>query len=237
MEAMSDLQRQQLILSHLPLVHKAVSKMHYKGAAFEREDLIQVGVLGLMDAIERFQPQLGVPFDYYAGIRIRGTITDTLRKAGHLSKEKMAALSLFYRGKAALEQRLMRSVSDDELFDHLEMTQKEQKGIFQTMAALPSASLEALLFDDASGPSLEERLVAEDTESPEEAVLKEALSGALKSALMTLEERDQLLLQLYYVEGLSFKEIAAVLEVSVPRVSQLHTRALMALRTALESWR
>ncbi|WP_242870800.1 sigma-70 family RNA polymerase sigma factor [Acidaminobacter hydrogenoformans] len=234
---MNDLQRQQLILSHLPLVHRTVSKMHYKGTAFEREDLIQVGVIGLMDAIDRFQPQLGVPFDYYAGIRIRGTITDTLRKAGHLSKEKLAALSLFYREKAALEQQLMRSVTDDELFDHLEMTQKEQRGIFQTMAALPSASLEEILFDDASSSSLQERLVSEDTDGPEEAVMKEALSGALKSALTALEERDQLLLQLYYVEGLAFKEIAAVLEVSVPRVSQLHTRALMALRAALDGWR
>lgn len=243
MEITTQMDRQQLIVSHLPLVHKAVSKMHYNGIHFDREDLIQVGVLGLMDAIDRFQPQLGVPFEYYAGVRIRGTITDTLRKAGHFSKEKMAALSAFYKEKALMEQRLMRSVSDDELCDHLNLTEKEQKTIFQTMAALPAVSLEEILFDDesgsgsGSGPSLQERLVAENTPSPEEAMLKASLNAALKSALVTLEERDQLLLQLYYVEALSFKDIAAILEVSVPRVSQLHTRALMALRIALEAWR
>lgn len=241
MEITTQMDRQQLIVSHLPLVHKAVNKMHYNGIHFDREDLIQVGVLGLMDAIDRFQPQLGVPFEYYAGVRIRGTITDTLRKAGHFSKEKMAALSVFYKEKALMEQRLMRSVSDDELCDYLNMSEKEQKAIFQTMAALPAVSLEEILFDDdsgsSSGPSLQERLVAQNTPSPEEAMMKASVNEALKSALVTLEERDQLLLQLYYVESLSFKDIAAILEVSVPRVSQLHTRALMALRLALEAWR
>ncbi|MZQ99581.1 MAG: sigma-70 family RNA polymerase sigma factor [Acidaminobacter sp.] len=243
MEITTQIDRQQLIVSHLPLVHKAVNKMHYNGIHFDREDLIQVGVLGLMDAIDRFQPQLGVPFEYYAGVRIRGTITDTLRRAGHFSKEKMAALSAFYKEKALMEQRLMRSVSDDELCDYLNLTDKEQKTIFQTMAALPAVSLEEILFDDesgsgsGSGPSLQERLVAQNTPSPEEVMMKASLSEALKSALVTLEERDQLLLQLYYVESLSFKDIAAILEVSVPRVSQLHTRALMALRIALEAWR
>lgn len=232
-----DQDRQALILHYLPLVQKTVAKLHYNGFHFDREDLIQVGILGLMDALDKFQPTLGVPFEYYAGIRIRGTLIDALRKAGHLSKEKMAELIQFYKAKADLEQRLMRFVSDDELCEHLNLTDRAQKRLYMTMAVLPAVSLEEILYEDTSGASLQDRLASTDTLSPEEAFLKKNLNAALKKALGTLEERDQLLLQLYYVESLSFREIAEVLEVSVPRISQLHTRALLALRTALGPWR
>lgn len=237
MESTIQLERQQKILKHLPLVHQCVSKLNYNRPGFDRDDLFQVGVLGLMNAVDRFQPSLGVPFEYYAGIRIRGSITDALRKAGHLSKEKVSALMSFYQKKSDLEQQMLRTVSDQELSEHLGLSEKSMSDLYQTMMILPAVSLDEILFEDGQSPSLKERLLDPDVVSPEDALIQQSLNDALNQALTLLGEREQLLLQLYYLESLSFKEIAAVLEVSVPRVSQIHARALMALRAQLDVWR
>jgi len=237
LEAMIYTDRQQLIMEHLPLVNKVVNRIRISKLEFERDDLVNTGIIGLMDAIDKFDEKHGVPFEHYAGIRIRGSILDALRKNGSLSKERIASLKKFNEHKSLLEQQYQRHLSDFELCNYMEISVQQLGVLYQTMAVLPIMSLDELLFSEDSDFSLLDKISSQDSPLPEETILKEALSDALSKAIFKLSDRDQLILQLYYVEELTFKEIALILDVSVPRVSQLHMRAIAELRNVLEAWR
>jgi RNA polymerase sigma factor for flagellar operon FliA len=206
---MYEVDREAEIIKYLPLVERVVQRLSIKTADYESGDLYNIGVIGLMDALRKFDPSKKVPFESYAAIRIKGAIIDEVRKHAKISRYKMAAVNKFYQARQVLEQSLKREATDTEICKQLGINQSQLADIYESLHYLASVSLE-------------DTLVAEEKRT------------ALVACIKKLGEREQLILSLYYTEELTLKEIAEILEVSIPRVSQIHGKTIAKLRTLIE---
>ncbi|MDY0256576.1 FliA/WhiG family RNA polymerase sigma factor [Gudongella oleilytica] len=223
--------RDNLILKHLPLVRKVVGRIEFKDSAFDQDDLVSIGVMGLMDAIERYDASRKVPFEVYASLRIRGTVIDELRKSGRVSRDKIEKLNKYYQVKEDLEKTLMRTPEEKEIISQMGIDEKQLSKLHETVHYLSSVSLESTLYSaNGEGFAMIDFIEDKAASSPEDDFLKKEMSGILQEAIKVLNEREQTILNLYYVEELSLKEIAYIMDVSIPRVSQLHGKILLKLR-------
>lgn len=134
------------VMKYLPLVEKVVARITVKSAEYDYEDLFNTGVIGLIDALKKFDPHKKVPFESYAYVRIRGTIIDEIRSHGRLSRYKFDDLTRYYRGKQELEQELKREATDKELCQKLQITQKKLNDVYESLHFMASISLEDVLF-------------------------------------------------------------------------------------------
>ncbi|MTI69465.1 MAG: FliA/WhiG family RNA polymerase sigma factor [Firmicutes bacterium] len=228
-------QKEDTVTKYLPLVKQIADKMDLKdGHEMEKEDLVSIGVIGLMDAIEKFDESKKVPFEAYARLRIKGTIIDELRKFGRVSRDKMSKLNKLYDVKRKLQQRLDRDPKDEEIMKEMDISQRDLHKIYETMHNLSNISLEETIFGgDSSDFNLLDIIDDKDSKNPEEALLVEERKEKLINAIDNLSKRDKIVLNLYYQEELTLREIGDVLEVSVSRVSQIHGKILMKLRELL----
>jgi len=206
---MYEVDREAEIIKYLPLVERVVQRLSIKTADYESGDLYNIGVIGLMDALRKFDPSKKVPFESYAVIRIKGAIIDEVRKHAKISRYKMAAVNQFYQARQELEQSLKREATDTEICKQLGINQSQLADIYESLHYLASVSLE-------------DTLVAEEKRT------------ALVACIKKLGEREQIILSLYYTEELTLKEIAEILEISIPRVSQIHGKTIAKLRTLIE---
>lgn len=226
-------ENENLIIKHLPLVKRVVSKID-AGYNFEEDDLINIGVIGLMDAISKYDKSKKVPFEAYATLRIRGAVIDELRRSGPVSRDRMGKLNQYYEAKEELERRNLRSPHEDEIIEEMGIDGKELSKIHETVHYLSNISLETTIFSsDGTDMHLKDLIEDENVESPEDKLLKKERKAMLKKAIGLLNEREQIILNLYYVEELSLKEIAYILDISTPRVSQIHGKILIKLRDLL----
>lgn len=222
------------IEKHLPLVKRTVDQMSLRNSAdMEYDDYINIGVIGLIDAISKYDSKKNVSFEGYAKMRIRGTIIDELRKNGKVSRYKISKLNSLYEAKRKLQYKLLRNPSDNELCDELNVNIDELNKIYETTHILSSLSLESTLYDDESETSLKDKVIDNNSLNPEDELLKDERKNELKNAIEKLSERDKILLNLYYEEELTLKEISEIFDVTVSRVSQLHGRAITKLRQFL----
>ncbi|MTI65702.1 MAG: FliA/WhiG family RNA polymerase sigma factor [Firmicutes bacterium] len=228
-------QKEDTVTKYLPLVKQIADKMDLKdGHEMDKEDLVSIGVIGLMDAIEKFDESKKVPFEAYARLRIKGTIIDELRKFGRVSRDKMSKLNKLYDVKRKLQQRLNRDPKDEEIIKEMDISQRDLHKIYETMHNLSNISLEETIFGgDSSDFNLLDIIDDKDSKNPEEALLVEERKEKLINAIDSLSKRDKIVLNLYYQEELTLREIGDVLEVSVSRVSQIHGKVLMKLRDLL----
>lgn len=228
-------QRNDQVVEYLPLVQKVVHTIKVNNKDYDHEDLVNIGVIGLMDAIDRYDESQKVPFQNYAYIRIKGAIIDEIRRNSRIPRSRMDKLNEYYKAKEALELELKRTPTEQEIIQRLDVSAKEMESIYDTFTQLASVSLDEVLYTDSdSDTSMMD--VIEDKKainSEENLLLKEKL-GALSQAIGQLNERDQQILQLIYVEELGMKDIAYILNISKARVSQLHGKALIKLREQLE---
>ncbi len=220
------------ILRYLPLVQSVVDRMGIRNKQnMERDDLVNMGIIGLMDAMSKYDASQKTPFEAYAKWRIRGTILDELRKNGLVSRSRMGKVNLLYESVRILQQRLMREPEDFEICQHMGIGMDSLQEIHHTVHFLSQYSLEGSLFGgDCQEYSLKDVLVDDKAEDPLEFVETSEKSYALANAIEGLKEREKLILNLYYYEELPLKDIAAILEVSLSRVSQIHGKALVRLR-------
>ena len=209
---------------------------HLKGrlpASVQVDDLIQSGMIGLIEAARKYEPSKGASFETYAGIRIRGAMLDEIRKGDwaprsvHRNSRRIADAIRF------VESTTGRDAQDQEVADALEMSLDEYHHHLQDGAGSRLFSFEELL--DQPGER-EGELVNPDQTSPLEGIASDKFKGHLADAISKLPEREQLVLALYYDEELNLKEIGAVLEVSESRVSQIHSQAALRLRSRLSDW-
>lgn len=232
---MEQQQRNDQVVEYLPLVQKVVHTIKVNNKDYDHEDLVNIGVIGLMDAIDRYDESQKVPFQNYAYIRIKGAIIDEIRRNSRIPRSRMDKLNEYYKAKEALELELKRTPTEQEIIQRLDVSAKEMESIYDTFTQLASVSLDEVLYTDSdSDTSMMD--VIEDKKainSEENLLLKEKL-GALSQAIGQLNERDQQILQLIYVEELGMKDIAYILNISKARVSQLHGKALIKLREQLE---
>lgn len=223
---------------YLPLVKYIVGRMQVKLPPFmDQEDLISSGIFGLLDAIKKYDPARGIKFETYATPRIRGAVLDAVRKANWAPRSTYEQLKKYNQTLQRLEQRYGREVSDQEVADEMAVSLEEINRILMDANSLSVESLENfLLTSEESQLTLGDTVVDENSADPEKEYEEIELKEALASAIKRLNEKDRLLLNLYYYEGLTLKEIGQVLEVSESRVSQLHARALTRLRGELKEY-
>jgi RNA polymerase sigma factor for flagellar operon FliA len=224
--------REQLILQHTPLVKYVIGRLAiHLPQVLDFEDVLAYGTLGLIQALDRFDPSRGVKFQSYAVMRIRGAILDALRALRGLPQSVTDKAKRLQRAAVELESKLGRPPTEDELAAALAISPAE---LNQQMldASWVTVSLDSILENQADGHlgALTSRNREDDVEgSVERTETIEELSEALK----TLDDRERLILSLYYHEELTMREIGQVLEVSEGRVCQLHARALHKLRVVM----
>ncbi|MGI6405920.1 MAG: sigma-70 family RNA polymerase sigma factor [Syntrophaceticus sp.] len=223
--------REQLVLSYLYLVKYIAGRLSiYFKNYYELEDLESAGIPGLISAVDQFNPEKKVKFETYATIRIRGAIYDWIRSLSWVPRSIYSEARKIEDAVAQLEQKLGRVPDDLETAEYLNISVAEYHNLLEKVAPVAVISL-----DDPQHETKESLDIAADSEV--EDVLDEIEAAeakkALAEAITELPERDQLVISLYYHEGLTLKEIGKVLGVSESRVSQLHSRSILRLRKLL----
>ncbi len=227
--------REEIIKKNIPLVKYIASKVIVgKNKYVEYEDLISYGMIGLMDAINKYDDTKGMKFSTYAAIRINGSIIDEIRKNSPISKRAIDKLNRYNKVVEELQNKLYREPKDIEVAERMEISLKELTDIQGYVNYISMMSLETILFGDDEEMSLINSIEDTKSPSPQKTLEEKEMLEYLRRALDNLKERDRLILNLYYYEKLTLKQIGSVLEVSESRVCQLHSRAILSLRKEIE---
>ncbi|MDQ3093433.1 MAG: RNA polymerase sigma factor WhiG [Actinomycetota bacterium] len=229
--------REQLVVAYSPLV-KYVAGRLASGlpAHVEEADLISYGLLGLMNAVERFELEREIKFETYAITRIRGAIIDELRSQDWVPRSVRSRARDIERANAKLENRLQRAPTDEEVAAALDISVEEfQESLLQISTSTIAALDELWTVSDSSGDqvSLLDTLHDPGAPDPSRAVDESELKDRVADAIARLPEREKLVVALYYYENLTLREIGEVLGVTESRVSQLHTKAVLRLRSRM----
>jgi RNA polymerase sigma factor FliA len=202
----------------------------------EESDLISYGLGGLISAIERFDPSREIKFETYAITRIRGAIIDERRTLDGVPRSVRARAREIERANMKLEARFQRAPTDEEMATELEISVDDfQEALLQISNSTIVALDELWNSSDASGDqvSLLDTLPDRDAPDPQQVVDQSELRDRISDAIAALPEREKLVVALYYYENLTLREIGEVLGVTESRVSQLHTKAVLRLRSKL----
>jgi len=229
--------RQRLLHKYLPLVRNVASRMAMGfPRSVELTDLINTGVIGLIEAFGHFDPDRGVKFETYAVPRIRGAILDELRALDWVPRSTRAKSREIERAMNHLENKLGRAPEKKELAKHMQITERELHLAIDDVSSTVILSLDEIVYpeDDNRQVPRVETICDHTTRS----VLGEIEKGELRSFLVVaidrLTEQEKLVIALYYFEELTLKEIGEVMSISESRVSQIHTRAVTKLRTMVQ---
>lgn len=203
-------------------------------ASVELEDLVQAGMLGLIDAANRYQEAQGAQFETYASQRIRGAMLDELRELDWASRAVRKTSRQIERAVQRLEQRLSRAPAESEVAAELEVALEDYQQMLQEVHGCQLIYYED--FDNSEGEPFLDRVCADHHSNPLTALMDDGLRQAVAQSIDRLPEREKLLMSLYYEQGLNLREIGAVLEVSESRVCQLHSQAIARLRVHLREY-
>jgi RNA polymerase sigma factor for flagellar operon FliA len=229
--------RERLVVAYSPLV-KYVSGRMASGlpAHVEEADLISYGLVGLINAIERFELEREIKFETYAITRIKGAIIDELRSLDWVPRSVRAKAREIERANAKLEHRLQRAPTDDEMATELGVSVQDFLASLLQISNSTIAALDELwTVGDASGDQVSLLDTLQDPGAPDPAAVMDQteLKDRVADAIARLPEREKLVVALYYYENLTLREIGEVLGVTESRISQLHTKAVLRLRSRL----
>jgi RNA polymerase sigma factor for flagellar operon FliA len=230
--------RDRLILAYAPLVKYVAGRMRSAlPSHVEESDLISYGLLGLIGAVERFDPQREVKFETYAVSRIKGAIIDELRSMDWVPRSVRARAREIERVSADLENRLQRAPTDDELAAAMRMQGDEFQALLNQIASASIVALDEMWSVSAGGDSLSliDTIGAGRLADPVAQLDVADLRDTLADAIARLPEREKIVIALYYYDGLTLREIGDVLGVTESRVSQLHTKAILRLKGRLQA--
>ncbi|MBP3965232.1 MULTISPECIES: FliA/WhiG family RNA polymerase sigma factor [Paenibacillus] len=198
-----------------------------------KDDLASNGAMGLIDAIEKFDYRRGLQFETYASWRIRGAIIDGLRQGDWVPRSVREKAKRIEEAYQLLEQQYMRSVTDAEISGYLDVSEKEFDVMLQEIAVTTVCSLEDPIREEESETRLS-LLIDEKAKNPDYKVHEFFLKESLIRGIDRLTEKERTVISLFYYEELSLSEIAEVMSLSPSRISQLHSKAILRLRGALE---
>ena len=221
--------REQIIIEYAPLVKVVAGRLSmYLGYNVEYEDLVSYGIFGLIDAIDKFDAAKAVKFETYASLRIRGAILDQIRKMDWIPRTVRQRQKLVDSAMQDIEDEYGRAATDEEIASSLGISEDEYLQWQSQMKVTGVISLDEFMEQgtDISNPHNSSSHFA----SPESAMEESELKEVLKESLDLLTEKERKVIELYYYEELTLKEISNILEVSESRVSQLHTRALQKMK-------
>jgi len=197
-----------------------------------KEDLASYGIMGLIDAVEKFEPERGLQFETYASWRIRGAILDGMRQADWVPRSVREKARRIEEAYQYLEQRHLRSVTDREISEYLQVSVQEFQQMLQEVNVASVLSLEDPIRDEEA-ETRKTLLVDDRSKNPEDTISELYLKEALAGAIERLTEKERMVVTLFYYEELSLSEIAEVMSLSPSRISQLHSKAILRLRGAL----
>ena len=228
--------RTTLITDHLNLVDIIAGRMATQVPAFmNRDDMRSAGMIGLIDAANKFIPEKKIKFKTFAEYRIRGAIMDEMRKLDWFSRSLREKQTSLNRSMAELERKLGRFPSEQEMADNLDLSLEEYQKMLGQVSHLGCVSLNETLDHSDTGRSFQDAFIDQsETASPVNILEQHELTHIIAEVLEQLSEKEKLVISLYYYEELTQKEIAEILEVSEGRVSQLHSQALIKLKTKVK---
>ncbi len=223
----------ELVKRHADLVKRIAHHLAARlPSSVEVDDLIQAGIIGLLEAARHYSPDRGASFETYAGIRIRGAMLDELRQTDWAPRSVHRRLREVSDAIRQIEQHTGREARDGEIADRMGIALSEYHEIVQDAARCQVMSL------DAGGEDEDETLDAVDTAGgPLDQLQQQEFQRALATAIAELPERERLVLSMYYDDELTLREIGEVLKVSESRVCQIHGQALLRLRARLKAWK
>ena len=227
--------REQLIIEYAPLVKLVAGRLSmYLGHNVEYDDLVSYGIFGLIDAIDKFDLAKNVKFETYASLRIRGAILDQIRKMDWITRNVRQRQGKMDEAIKQIEMRTGKNATDEELARELGLTEDELCNWQSQMKVTNVVSLNEF---EENGP---EPVIDTSNKShfaqPEDVVEEAELKETLVAALDLLTEKERKVIELYYYEEMTLKEISKILEVSESRVSQLHTKGLLKMRKRMGSY-
>lgn len=233
--------REELIVGYSPLVKYVAGRVSIGlPPNVEFDDLVSFGIFGLMDAIDKFDPERGIKFETYAIARIRGAIMDGLRDNDWVPRSVRQKAKNLEKVCVELENRLGRYPTDQEISEALQIS---VDGFYQMLNEVSCTTLTSLdeiwltKNPDDENVRVLDLIENEDSDDPVKQIEITELKEALAKAIDALSEREKLVITLYYYEGLTLKEIGEVLGISESRVSQIHTKSIFRLQGRLARWR
>ena len=221
--------REQLIIEYAQLVKLVAGRLSmYLGHNVEYDDLVSYGIFGLIDAIDKFDLEKNVKFETYASLRIRGAILDQIRKMDWIPRSVRQRQRKIDEAMKQIEMRTGKTASDEELAKQLGLTDEE---LCSWQIQLKVTNVVSLNEFEETGPEpMIDSAHPVRFSQPEEVVEEEELKEKLAESLELLTEKERRVIELYYYEDMTLKEISKILEVSESRISQLHTKALNKMR-------
>ncbi len=232
-------ERERIINDLLPFIKYTAYRLSWRlPPQLTVDDLISVGIIGLLDAIDRYDPSKQANIKTFAEYRIKGAMLDELRAADWTPKHLQKKINTIKSTYSSLEQKLGRHPTEEEVAEELGIELDELQKTLEKAHRSVSISLDEIESRvDRRGDGaydIHEHLKDEETLNPFELLEREDAKEQLRRAIEHLPEREKLILSLYYWEELTFKEIGAILKISESRVSQLHSQALLRMKTHIE---
>ena len=225
-----------MLKQYSPLVRRLAHQMIAKlPANVEVDDLIQVGMIGLNDALSRFDAAQGVQFETFATQRIRGAMLDELRGSDWMSRGGRRQQREIETAVHKLEQKLGRAPKEEEIAKEMGLPLAEYQELLGKVRGTQLVYLEDMSGDDGDDDYLD-RHVADESSNPAAMLQDHRMREALVAAIKNLPEREQFVMSMYYEHDMNLKEIAAVLKVTESRVCQLHSQSIARLRVKLRDW-
>jgi RNA polymerase sigma factor for flagellar operon FliA len=228
--------REHFVTQYAPLVKYVAGKIAIgMPQNVDFDDLVGYGVFGLLDAIEKFDPNKDIKFKTYAVTRIRGAIYDELRSIDWVPRSVRQKAKELERVIGKLENRLGRSATDEEISKELGISIKELHTLILKISGASILSLSDVWYvgDESDKVSVMETIESPKSLNPDIIVEREEIKNIIVQAISELPDKEKKVLILYYYEDLTLKEIGEVLQVTESRISQLHTKAIMRLRSKL----
>ena len=230
--------REEVIIRYSPMIKYVANRIAMRlPPHIEVDDLISVGVLGLMDAISKYDSSRGAKFKTYAEFRVRGAILDELRAMDWVPRSIRQKASSVDKVVQSLQVKLSRSPEDEEVAKEMGISLEQFHNTLNETKSIPVFSLDDLGIAKDSGEqqSLLDCLAGKSDADPQTQIRLTELKEIIAKAIDTLPEKERLMVSLYYYEELTMKEIGAVLEITESRVSQIHSKAVYRLRTKLKA--
>jgi RNA polymerase sigma factor for flagellar operon FliA len=230
--------KEQIVLEHTPLIRYIVNRIAVRlPSHIDLDDLHNTGVIGLMDAIEKYDPDKNCKFKTYAEFRIKGAILDQLRSLDWVPRSVRQKSRRLERAYGEVEQRLGRSASEEEVADSLGLQIDKFHELLNQVRGISLVNLEEIRGSspdgDRSGSFAD---IVEDvhSENPFASLKLQEMKEIIGDTIATLPEKERLVVSLYYYEDLNMKEIGSILGITESRVCQIHTKAVLRLRSKLK---
>ena len=225
--------KNQLLVEHAPLVKRLAHQMKAKlPPSVEVDELIQAGMIGLLDAVSRYEETHGAQFETYAVQRIRGAMLDELRSSDWLPRSMRQNMRKIEEAMSSLQQRLGRPPNESEVAKQLKLSLTEYQDLLNEGGGHQLVYYEDFHDGDGNEHFLD-RYATDEEGDPLQALMNSGFRSALIEAIEGLPEREKILMGLYYEQEMNLKEIGAVMGVSESRVCQLHSQAIARLRSTL----